>query len=177
MISDFIKGKKKFDYPTVIQQGITLHRIIDTYTDGHVITRAAKEIFRPAYRLYSGAIIDVLYDHFLASDRNEFPDEALYNFSQQVYGDLEKQSQWHPPGFAKMFPYMSSQNWLYKYSTMDGTKRSLAGLVYRAAYLTESDTAFELFEKYYQPLQDYYRQFWHDLKPFVRRQFDIVRSV
>jgi acyl carrier protein phosphodiesterase len=177
MISDFVKGKKKFDYPKEIQQGITLHRIIDTFTDAHDVTRAAKEIFRPVYRLYSGAFIDVLYDHFLATDNDEFSDHGLFAFSNQVYGELEKHSQWHPVGFAKMFPHMRSQNWLYRYQTKEGIKRSLAGVVYRAAYLTESETAANLFEENYQPLRDYYRQFWRDLKPFARRQFEIVKSV
>ena len=38
MISDFIKGKKKFDYPVAIQNGIMLHRMIDTFTDAHAVT-------------------------------------------------------------------------------------------------------------------------------------------
>ena len=33
MISDFVKGKKKFDYPSRIQAGINLHRLIDNFTD------------------------------------------------------------------------------------------------------------------------------------------------
>ena len=70
MISDFVKGKKKFDYPFRIQQGIMLHRLIDDFTDNHPATKEAKEFFRPDYRLYSGAFVDVVYDHFLAIDEN-----------------------------------------------------------------------------------------------------------
>jgi acyl carrier protein phosphodiesterase len=33
LISDFVKGKKKNDYPAAIQRGIMLHRAIDTFTD------------------------------------------------------------------------------------------------------------------------------------------------
>jgi acyl carrier protein phosphodiesterase len=64
MISDFVKGKKKFDYPSEVQQGIALHRAIDQFTDTHEATREAKQVFRPAYRLYSGAFVDVVYDHY-----------------------------------------------------------------------------------------------------------------
>ena len=66
MISDFIKGKKQFDYPGPIQKGIRLHRDIDNFTDTHPVTQQLKSYFRPAYRLYSGAFSDVVYDHFLA---------------------------------------------------------------------------------------------------------------
>ena len=176
LISDFVKGKKKFDYSKGIQQGITLHRAIDTFTDEHEATKEAKEIFRPAYRLYSGAFIDVLYDHFLATDENEFSEASLYEFSLQVYSMLDKHRAWFPEKFALMFPYMKNYNWLFNYRTLPGTKRSLGGVVHRAAYLTESDTAAGLFEKHYQPLLQCYRQFWKDVKPFARRQFDILMN-
>jgi acyl carrier protein phosphodiesterase len=174
LISDFVKGKKKFDYPTGIQQGISLHRIIDTFTDQHEATREAKEFFRPHYRLYSGAFIDVVYDHFLALDNAEFLKESLFDFSQQVYEILDNYQHWFPQPFAVMFPYMKTQNWLYNYRTRQGTKNSFEGVVRRAAYLTESSTASFLFEQYYQPLQECYRQFWKDAKPFIKRQFDLI---
>ena len=176
LISDFVKGKKKFDFPQGIQNGITLHRAIDTFTDTHEATRKAKEVFRPHYRLYSGAFVDVIFDHFLAVDKNEFIENSLYDFSLQVYSVIEKQAQWLPEHFAHMFPYMKEQNWLYNYHTRWGTEKSLGGVVRRAAYLTESDTAFRLFEDHYQLLQGCYRQFWVELKPFARREFEIFQK-
>lgn len=172
MISDFVKGKKKFDYPAGIQKGIALHRDIDTFTDAHEATKEAKEIFRPHYRLYSGAFVDVLYDHFLATDENEFTEPGLFEFTQQVYSMLENKREWMPERFSEMFPYMQKQNWLYNYRTRWGTERSMGGLVRRAAYLTESKTAFNLFEKNYQLLGDCYRLFWTAVKPFAAREFE-----
>ncbi len=72
MISDFVKGKAKYTYPGGIQNGIQLHRLIDEFTDGHPVTAEAKNYFRPQYRLYSGAFIDIVYDHFLALDSKQF---------------------------------------------------------------------------------------------------------
>ena len=176
MISDFVKGKKKFDYPASVQNGIMLHRYIDTFTDGHEATKEAKEVFRPVYRLYSGAFVDVVYDHFLAIDENEFPGEALFSFSQQVYASLDNYTQWMPERFAVMFPYMKQHNWLLNYSTRPGTCKSLGGVVKRSAYLTESETAFHLFEKHYQLLQDCYRHFWTYMKPFAQQQFELLQN-
>ena len=42
MISDFVKGKKRFDFSENIQKGIMLHRNIDTFTDEHEVTKKAK---------------------------------------------------------------------------------------------------------------------------------------
>jgi acyl carrier protein phosphodiesterase len=176
LISDFVKGKKKFDYPPVIQQGIMLHRAIDEFTDGHEATKEAKEFFRPHYRLYSGAFVDVLYDHFLATDENEFSETSLFGFSQRVYATLETYIKWLPEQFAAMLPYMKHHNWLYNYRTVPGIEKSLGGVVRRAAYLTESDTAAYLFETHYQPLLQCYRQFWKDAKPFARMKFDLLMN-
>jgi acyl carrier protein phosphodiesterase len=176
MISDFVKGKKKFDYPAGIQKGIALHRAIDTFTDAHTATRDAKEIFRPHYRLYAGALVDVLYDHFLATDEHEFDEGRLLLFSREVYHALDENLPLLPDYFAQMFPYMKKHNWLYGYRTRTGIEKSLGGLVRRAAYLSESDTAFQLFEDNYQRLQQCYRQFWGAAKPFARLEFEKLFS-
>jgi len=177
IISDFVKGKKKFEYPSRIQAGIKLHRLIDNFTDEHAATREAKEFFRPHYRLYSGAFIDVVYDHFLANDETEFTESSLLDFSKKVYASVKESSQWLPDRFALMFPFMQSQNWLYSYRTLWGIEKSFGGIVRRSAYLNESDTAFRLFAEYYQPLQHCYRHFWKDVKPFALEQFEMLNNV
>jgi len=174
LISDFVKGKKKFDYPPGIQNGISLHRQIDNFTDTHPATREAKEVFRPHYRLYAGAFTDVVYDHFLATDKNEFTAESLLQFSENTYQLVEPFTALLPEPFQKMFPYMRQQNWLNNYQYTRGIERSLAGLVRRSAYLSESDTAFSLFETHYLHLQHCYRQFFPAVKNFVLEQLAIL---
>ena len=167
MISDFVKGKKKFDYSPGIQKGIALHREIDNFTDTHPATREAKEVFRPHYRLYAGAFTDVVYDHFLATDRNEFTAEELLLFSETTYNLLSPFMEGLPEKFQQMFPYMRQQNWLNNYQFNQAIARSMAGLVRRSAYLSESDTAFQLFETHYAHLQACYNRFFPELKSFA----------
>lgn len=174
LISDYVKGKKKFDYPAGIQKGIALHRAIDTFTDAHTATKEAKEFFRPHYRLYAGAFVDVVYDHFLATDESEFSEQSLHDFSQRVYQSVDNYIPWLPEKFGRMYPYMKEQNWLFNYRTRWGAEKSLGGVVRRSTYLTESETAFRLFEEHYQPLQTCYRHFWADIKLFARNQFEAL---
>lgn len=176
LISDFVKGKRKFDYPPGIQKGIALHRAIDTFTDTHTATKEAKEVFRPAYRLYAGAFVDVVYDHFLAIDENEFNEDSLLGFSQDVYIIVDNHLQWLPEKFAKMYPYMKQHNWLFNYRTMWGAGKSLGGVVRRSVYLTESETAYKFFDANYQLLQDCFRHFWGDVKLFARREFELLNE-
>lgn len=170
MISDFVKGKSKYDYGFEIQKGIHLHRLIDEFTDVHPVTARAKNFFRPQYRLYSGAFIDVVYDHFLAIDETQFVDYGnIENFSQHVYQLLENNFSLFPSRFQKMFPYMKSQNWFYNYQFKEGIQRSFEGLVFRAAYLKESDVAFETFNQFYDELQLCYQEFFPELKQYTLR--------
>jgi acyl carrier protein phosphodiesterase len=175
MISDHVKGKKKYDYPEQIQQGIAVHREIDRFTDMHPATKEAKEIFRPGYRLYAGSLMDVVYDHFLALDENEFTDESLKAFTINTYAMLDQFTDHFPEKFSRMYPYMKAQNWLYNYRYRQGIEKSLAGVVRRAKYLEESDTAYLLFNEHYNKLKDLYQLFFPDLKNMTitfLKQFD-----
>ena len=144
MISDFVKGKQQFTYPSIVQKGISLHRMIDTFTDAHPVTKELKSYFRPQYRLYSGAFADIVYDHFLANDPNEFASTYdLEQFAGNTYGVLETTFMLLPFPFQQLFPYMKTQDWLFHYRFTEGIRKSFVGLTRRAAYIAESAIAFE----------------------------------
>ena len=175
MISDYIKGKKQFDYPDVVQKGIRLHRAIDNYTDTHPATRELKSFFSKQYRLYSGAFADVVYDHFLANDINQFGTETLLKkFAQDTYQMLEPYTALFPQPFAMMFPYMKEYDWLYNYRYIPAIEKSFGGVVRRSAYLTESKIAFDLFNEFYSNMQLCYDAFFPDLKKYAAEQLDIL---
>jgi acyl carrier protein phosphodiesterase len=176
MISDHVKGRAQFSFSGKIQKGIILHREIDQYTDSHPATKKAKEIFRPAYRLYSGAIMDVLYDHFLANDPLEFSPESLKAFSTRTYQQLELQAAELPLNFLQVFTYMRTDDWLFNYRTLEGIRRSLGGLVRRAAYLSESVTAYNLFTEHYVHLNGCYEEFFKDVKQFAKDRLDTLMA-
>lgn len=171
MISDFVKGRRKFDLPSGIQKGILLHREIDGFTDLHPASREARKIFTAAYRLYSSAFVDVTYDHFLAIDETVFPENELKAFSSGIYRNIEPHIGMLPGKFAELFPYMKGQDWLYNYRFRWGMEKSFHGLVRRAAYLSDSATAFSLFEKEYEYLQSCYLAFMPDMRTFAEQRF------
>ena len=171
MISDFVKGKQKFGFSDNIQKGITIHRAIDAFTDAHPVTKAAKQLFRPQYGLYAGAFIDIVYDHFLAADSSQFGKEGLLHFSETTYALLDRYEPVFPLRFRNMFPYMKKQNWLFNYQYKHAIQNSFIGLVHPAAYLTQSDTAFNIFEQHYGSFHKYYIDFFPEIKTFAWEQF------
>jgi acyl carrier protein phosphodiesterase len=178
MISDFVKGKKQYDYPEAIQLGIRLHRAIDEFTDNHVATHEAKQYFRANYRLYAGAFIDVVYDHFLANDISIFPSpETLMDTALHTYETLQNNHAVLPENFQQMLPYMQQQNWLYHYRTIDGMSKSFAGLVRRSKYLTDSNTAVTILEENFEALQKCYQIFFPELLEMVKTSLpEIIKN-
>lgn len=177
MINDYVKGKKKFDYPAAIQKGMVLHRAIDEFTDQHAVTRQAKQFFKADYRLYAGAFVDVLYDHFLANDTKEFSTEGeLNSFCQLTYASLQADFDLLPQKFQQVLPHMQLHNWLYNYRYKAGIEKSFIGLARRAAYLSESPIAFSIFNEQYDALQICYNEFFPDLKQFAFYTFNELNN-
>src|SRR6516165_5844324 len=112
MISDFVKGQKKFEYPDRVQMGINLHRKIDEYTDFHPATKQAKKLLKDAAGPYAGAFVDIVYDHFLANDQYEFEEDSLTDFARNTYSQLEDYEEIMPEKFRRFFFYMRTQDWL-----------------------------------------------------------------
>lgn len=171
LISDFVKGKKKFSYSEGIQKGIALHRLIDTYTDEHPITRECKLFFKPAVGLYSGAFVDVAYDHFLAKESSTWIDCTLNEFASDVYATLETHFEIAPEKFQRMLPYMKNQNWLFNYQFKWGIERSFEGVSRRAVYLNNSVAAYQAFENNYTALEILSQSFLPDVKKYAENQF------
>ncbi len=168
MTSDYIKGKQKFDFPDDIQKGIMLHRMIDTYTDTHTATKEAVKIFKPVAGNYAPVFTDVVYDHFLAKDQNEFPGNGLEIFAEKTYSVLHSYSYLLPERFKAMLPYMSSQNWLLNYRNKSGIESSFNNIFKRAKYLEKNEVVFNCFNENYELLQKCYSDFFPDVKMFAR---------
>jgi acyl carrier protein phosphodiesterase len=65
---------------------------------------------------------------------------------------------------------MKKQNWLSNYQYKQGIERSFWGLVKRAAYLNEADTAFLIFNKHYEELKNCYSYFFPQIKEYSAQQ-------
>lgn len=141
-LQDFIRNDERFSFPAKIQQGITLHREIDTFTDSHPAIFEAKKLFSPLVRLYSGAFVDVSFDYFLA---NSLPEPQLFEHSQKVYAALENHQDILPVNLILMLEKMQKDNWLYNYREDWGIQFSIQNVLNKAKYLRKDLPVFEIF--------------------------------
>ncbi|MFP3597883.1 ACP phosphodiesterase [Chryseobacterium sp. SIMBA_029] len=162
-LEDFIRNKDRFSFPKEIQDGITMHRAIDTFTDSHEAIHEAKKVFSPLVRLYAGAFVDVSMDYFLANDLslNSLPEWKAH--SLKVYRVLNQHQQWLPENFKMMLAKMEKDDWLYNYHENQGIKFSIQNVLHKAKYLDKDLPVFELFLQNKEILQQCYDAFFPDL--------------
>ncbi|WP_010135710.1 acyl carrier protein phosphodiesterase [Ochrovirga pacifica] len=169
-IADTLKGNKYQHYTKDIQFGIMMHRAIDHFTDTHPIFRQSKRRLDPKYRLYKGVIIDLIYDHFLAKNWQQYSNIPLLNYSQGLYQLFFDNYSILPERAQNLLPYMSSQNWLYKYRTLEGIGEIMHDMNIRTKGLSKMNEAIEdlkenyaIFEKdfilFFDEIQSYCHQY------------------
>lgn len=164
-IADFVKGKKALEaLEPAIADGVELHRHIDQFTDQHEIVRQSKKLLQDKYRHYSGVIVDVLYDHFLARDWSKFHRESLPVFASKVYATIDSHFDILPEGVRYMLPYMTKGNWLLSYSKLDGIERALAGMSRRTPYDSKMDKAITDIKKDYDAFAEHFNLFFPELQ-------------
>ncbi|MCX6292135.1 MAG: acyl carrier protein phosphodiesterase [Bacteroidetes bacterium] len=172
-IADFVKGNKKDLYPLKIKQGIELHRMIDDFTDHHEITERSKARLRHKYGKYSGVIVDLYYDHFLAANFGEFHKMTLHDFSKSVYEILEKNREVLPERVHHFLPFMMERNWLLNYASIEGIGRALTGLSTRVSFENKMNESTVDLQEQYASFENDFREFFPYLESFVKDQ--IVR--
>jgi len=159
-IADHIKGKKYIDYPSGISKGIMMHRNIDHFTDSHEMVRNGRKRLFDKYRHYSGVIIDMYYDHFLANLWSSYSDQKLSEFTHYIYDIIEAHWEHLPTQSQHMYPYMKSGNWLLRYATTQGIGQSLSGMSRRLNNNSKLEQATE-------QLDEFYHDFGNEFKTFI----------
>lgn len=143
-IGDFVKGKNlRSRYEPEIAKGIELHRAIDYFTDLHPIVRQSKNRLRPKYRHYSGIIVDIFYDHFLARNWARYSDVPLPDYAVKVYQLIHQHDAILPEEAKYMLPYMTRGNWLVNYAKLEGIEKALSGMAQRTTYESRMNESIE----------------------------------
>ena len=124
-MADGIRGNDYNNFPDDVKKGILLHRQIDTFTDSHLVYRKSKHRLHEKYGHYSGVIMDILYDHFLAKNWKNYSDEKLEDFAANFYKSLFDNENILTERTKNMLPYMYERNWLVSYGSIEGIEMIL----------------------------------------------------
>ncbi len=169
-IADSVRGKQYKKFPEGIQKGILLHRAIDTYTDAHPTVRMSTKRLHKRYGHYSGVIVDILYDHFLAKNWSDYCETPLADYVDDFYDLLEDNFNILPERVQRMMPYMISGNWLLSYATIEGISKVLQGMNRRTQNRSKMNNAVIELEEFYMEFETEFTSFFAELIDYTKQK-------
>lgn len=167
-IADAIKGKKYLNFDKEIQKGILLHREIDTFTDQHPIVRQSKRRLDAKYNHYSGVIIDIFYDHFLAKNWSCFSNIPLELYASEIYNILQNNSHNYPNKINQLLYYMAKENWLLNYQHKEEISKVLKRMNHRAMHNSRMDEAIVDLNLHYDEFEKDFFIFFNEIILFTQ---------
>ncbi|GAB4163608.1 MAG: acyl carrier protein phosphodiesterase [Winogradskyella sp.] len=179
-VADGIRGRNYKTYPKEMQAGILLHREIDTFTDAHPTFRQSTKRLHENYGHYSGVIVDIFYDHFLAKNWENYSPKPLNKFIEDFYQSLNENFDILPSRFKHLTPIMIEGNWLLSYATIDGIQLVLNGMNKRTKGKSKMNEATNELRAFYSEFEEEFTAFFKELIAFskirrteIEKQFSI----
>ncbi|MFK7832709.1 MAG: ACP phosphodiesterase [Winogradskyella sp.] len=165
-VADGIRGNKYKSYPSEMQIGIQLHRQIDTFTDAHPLFRQCTKRLHKGYGHYSGVIVDIFFDHFLAKNWTTYSNVPLADYISNFYKILTEHIDLLPPRFQKLTPIMIEGNWLLSYATVEGIQNVLNGMNRRTEGRSKMNEATKELKEHYEAFEKDFTLFFEELRDF-----------
>lgn len=171
-IADHIRGNHYKEYSNEIQQGVILHRAIDTYTDAHVIVRKSKRRLHKRYGHYNGVIIDIFYDYFLAKNWAFFSEVPLEIYTDYIYKLFQKKAPELPIKSQQFIKYMTEYDLLFNYQFKEGIEKVLQGMNNRTKGKSQMHLAIEDLQELEHEFEDDFTLFFKDLVAFTNLKLE-----
>ncbi len=159
LMGDFVKGRLNGRFPPGIEQGILLHREIDSFAGRNRHFLRSKRRLDQSFGLYRGVLVDLFYDHFLAAHWEDYADVSLSFFISDAWRVLCQHREFLPHRLRRIMPLMFSE-WLPSYSDI----RGIAAVLHRMSRL-RLKRVNRLWEGA-ETLSRHYREFYGDFQEF-----------
>lgn len=162
LFGDFVKGSDLSHYPSIIQDGITLHRNIDQYIDNHP---KVKELLHQLYEdlpKISGVAIDLYFDHLLARNWEQYHHEDLHQFIHSFYSSKPLDEKAYSDEFIFMIARMKEYNWLEQYQFHYGLTKACQGINRRLSFENAILKAPDVFIEKEKEITETFHEFMKD---------------
>lgn len=125
VMADFVKGRAVDALPPAVRAGVLLHRQVDRFTDTHPVTNRSVGRIKERWGWYSGILIDVFYDHFLALDWDRYSPQPLRAFIDHAHAVLLTQQALMTAEMRAVVQRMVRDDRLMSYIRLDGIEQTL----------------------------------------------------
>ncbi|MBP9892021.1 MAG: DUF479 domain-containing protein [Planctomycetes bacterium] len=167
LLGDFAKGLDVSSLPPAVRAALLQHRRIDVFTDAHPLVRRSRARVSREFARFSGILVDVFYDHFLARNWQAHAHEPLHSFASRVYGALREHEILLPERLARVLPRMAREDWLCGYAEVENVGHALAGLERRFSRPTGLSRALVELTGNYDAMHADFAEFFPQLRSFA----------
>jgi acyl carrier protein phosphodiesterase len=175
-IGDFVKGNKYQQYPPMVAYGIQLHRKIDSFTDSHADVKACIQLLKPGYGRFSGVIVDIFFDHFLASNWKDYSPITLRQFAKQAHSLFLANFLMLPMKVKQFLPFLIQHRRLESYAQKESLFHVLEIMSNRTSLPSNSEWAMTMLHQEYDQFGSLFRSFFLELTDYVEREFTVTIS-
>lgn len=168
LLGDFVKGTAIDHYSDGIKKGISIHRKIDAFTDSHPDFIKSKRLISTINKRYSGIIVDIFYDHFLAAKWLEYSSISLKDFTSNVYQLLEENEEILSGSLRAFLPRLKNENLLMSYASIQGTSTALKRVSFRLKRENSLEKAVEDLKAQYQEFEFNFIKFFPELIKYTK---------
>lgn len=176
ILGDWVKGNRLEVYSLPVQQGISLHRSIDRFTDSHAIIQELKLFFRPHAHLGAGVFVDIFWDYALAHSPEYLSESQHRKLSNSVYALLDSHRDYMNDRMQSYFGHMKSYDWLFNYRFESGIYNTVVGLSKRYPRLGNGAWAFDIWLKLKDRFQDDFSLFFPQLMAHCEKHMQGFRE-
>lgn len=169
LLGDFIKGKDLSNYTQITQQGIFLHRSIDSYIDQHPAVKELLHILYKPLPKIAGIAVDLYFDHLLAKNWNRYHETKLEDFVQEFYNSIDLKTPDFTPDFIHVLKKMQDKNWLCQYQYKAGLNKACLGVSSRISFKNELTNGLEVFDKYETIIEFTFETFMKEANHFFNQ--------
>jgi acyl carrier protein phosphodiesterase len=164
LLGDFIKGKNLSNYAPITQQGVFLHRTIDSYIDHHpAVIELLHILYKPLPKI-AGIAVDLYFDHLLAKNWSSYHDSKLEDFLHYFYHSVNFENPDFTPEFKLMLKKMIEKNWLYQYQYKHGLHKACQGVSARISFENELINGVRVFEAFEKPIEIAFKAYMTEAK-------------
>lgn len=168
LLPDFLRNSELQLLPREFNRGIRVHRLVDVFTDNHPVVLQSRRRLPPPYRRYAGIVVDMFYDHLLATQWQRYATVGFEQFTSEVYAGLQSQCACIPSHARERLEWIVRADLLGSYRETEGIRRALERIGSRlrrpvdlggaVTMLEEESAAFSRdFEVFFPQLQAHVR--------------------
>lgn len=132
LLADVVRGPQRDAMSANFIRGAACHKAIDAFTDAHPVVKRSRARISSEHRRFSGVLIDVFYDYFLARNWQRYSPTALDAYTAAFYASVQPHVIELPSGARTMLERIVSHDLLGSYARVEGVERALRRI---SAYL------------------------------------------